>query len=243
MLLLRTAARLASAAGLSSQWRWRYREVGADYGRRYKSAVAASRQERVCFTRTEMIKLGMDTAPASERENDTGTESGGLDEVLRLDLQDYMPGDILVKVDRASMSHGLELRAPFLDVELASFCVALPSILKINTEADKLVLRQAFAQDWPEAIRTRGKQGFGAPVGKWLAQPAVQSLKARYLDDRRQKMFEVLSFLPVRQVVQKDNYQTWILLNLALWMDKHDFGIKPRRGSQVARDTMHNRHK
>src|SRR5262249_3919927 len=150
---------------------------------------------------------------------------------LRHDLQDYMPGDILVKTDRASMAHGLELRSPLLDVDLASFCIGLPSSLKIRTSTDKLVLREAFGATWPERIRTRGKQGFGAPVKQWLAKPAVQKLKARYLEDPQQKVFEVVSFARVGQVARQDNYQTWILLNLALWMEQHDFVLE-KGGSQ-----------
>src|SRR5205814_949242 len=99
------------------------------------------------------------------------------------------PGDILVKTDRASMAHGLELRAPFLDVEVASFLISLPSRLKIEKDRDKVLLRRAFAQEWPESIRQRGKQGFGAPVGEWLGTKAVESLKECCLRDRGNRLF------------------------------------------------------
>jgi asparagine synthase (glutamine-hydrolysing) len=146
-----------------------------------------------------------------------------LDDVLRLDLQCYLPGDILVKIDRASMANGLELRAPFLDVDFATFCISLPSRLKINAEGDKLILREAYADCWPPSLQNRGKQGFGAPVEKWLRQPSVYELKRSMLDDRQRKIFDVLSFEGTRFLVEQDNQKTWTLLMLALWMENHSF--------------------
>ena len=72
-----------------------------------------------------------------------GPGPGSLDDVLREDAAVYLPGEILAKGDRASMAHGLELRAPFLDVDFASFCISLPSRLKISSDTDKLILREA----------------------------------------------------------------------------------------------------
>ena len=57
-------------------------------------------------------------------------------DILKNDISDYLPGDILVKTDRASMANGLELRTPFLDVDFASFCMSLPYNLKINTKKE-----------------------------------------------------------------------------------------------------------
>jgi asparagine synthase (glutamine-hydrolysing) len=131
-----------------------------------------------------------------------------------------MPGDILVKTDRASMAHGLELRAPFLDVEFASFCISLPSRMKITPESDKRILREAFAESWPPSVRSRRKQGFGAPVGQWLKRPSVRSLKARYLDDPGQRIFSILPFERTREAASRDDYRTWALLVLALWLDR-----------------------
>ena len=141
---------------------------------------------------------------------------------MRMDLEDYMPGDILVKIDRASMMHGLELRSPLLDVALASFCISLPERLKLSAERDKIVLREAFADAWPPSIRTRSKQGFGAPVIEWLKLPSVARLKNCYLDDPHQQIFDIVSFEGSRTLVERNNYQTWILLVLALWLERRD---------------------
>jgi asparagine synthase (glutamine-hydrolysing) len=83
---------------------------------------------------------------------------------IRLYLQD----DILVKVDRASMLHSLEVRAPFLDIELVDFLRRLPASLKLRGGTTKYLLRKAARALLPDEIIDRGKQGFAVPVGQWL---------------------------------------------------------------------------
>ena len=141
-----------------------------------------------------------------------------LSEIMRQDTADYMPGDILTKVDRASMAHGLEVRAPFLDVDLASFCLSLPSRLKVTGDTDKLILRLALQDRWPPSVRARKKQGFGAPVHKWLRAPSLQRLKREHLLNQSHPVFALISFEATRRLVERDDYATWILLVLAIWV-------------------------
>ncbi len=86
----------------------------------------------------------------------------GIDRALFFDLECYLPGDILVKVDRAAMAHGLETRAPFLDVELVEFVLGLRQQLRFGNGRLKHLLRTACETLWPPSVRARGKQGFGA---------------------------------------------------------------------------------
>ena len=86
----------------------------------------------------------------------------------RLDLELYLPDDLLVKVDIASMACSLEVRAPFLDRELVEYAVRLPTRLKIRGRTGKWVLREAFADVLPPENASRAKQGFGLPIGAWL---------------------------------------------------------------------------
>jgi asparagine synthase (glutamine-hydrolysing) len=139
---------------------------------------------------SDFARLGLTGIPQLETTHEGIPLSDTLDAVLRKDLQCYMPGDILVKIDRASMANGLELRAPFLDVDFATFCISLPSRLKIDEERDKLILREAYADCWPPSLQRRGKQGFGAPVQQWLQHPSVCELKRSMLDNRRRKIFD-----------------------------------------------------
>ncbi|MER3422191.1 MAG: hypothetical protein C4293_02110, partial [Nitrospiraceae bacterium] len=102
-----------------------------------------------------------------------------LDRATDFDLRCYLPGDILVKVDRATMAHGLESRSPFLDVDLVEFVLGLPWQLRFGKGKLKGVLRKACADLWPEVVQKRPKQGFGAPIWNWVCRPDVQSLLQR----------------------------------------------------------------
>ena len=144
-----------------------------------------------------------------------------VDAAMRMDLQDYMPGDILVKTDRAAMANSLELRAPFLDVDFAEFCIALPDHFKIDKQNDKILMRESFGQLWTKSILHRHKQGFGAPVNEWLQQKGMQQLKNEYLLNSSNKMYDWLNYKACSSYTQKNNYQTWLLLTLAVWMQRN----------------------
>ena len=85
-------------------------------------------------------------------------------------IRTYLQDDILVKVDRASMLHSLEVRAPFLDIELVDFLRRLPAGMKLRGGTTKWILRKAAQKLLPASILTRRKQGFALPVGGWLAE-------------------------------------------------------------------------
>jgi asparagine synthase (glutamine-hydrolysing) len=144
-----------------------------------------------------------------------------VDAAMRMDLLDYMPGDILVKTDRAAMASSLELRAPFLDVDLAEFCIALPEEYKINDQADKILLRETFRPELPESILQRKKQGFGAPVTEWQRQEKMQQLKKDYLLDKNNEMYNWIDYDLCTRFANQQNYKSWILLTLAIWMKNH----------------------
>lgn len=142
-------------------------------------------------------------------------------DAMKMDIENYMPGDILVKTDRASMANSLELRAPFLDNELAEFCISLPYTLKLNYREEKLIAKQAFANLLPSTIKKRSKQGFGAPVNNWLKTASLQQLKKDFLQNSNNKIFGIVDFKETQKIIHRDDYKTWILLNLSLWMEKH----------------------
>lgn len=97
----------------------------------------------------------------------TSTDPSGLDHwayMSLVDVKSYLPDDILVKVDRAGMAFGLELRSPFLDHRLAEFAASLPTAMR----AGKRLLRRVLHRHVPPALVERPKMGFGAPVARWL---------------------------------------------------------------------------
>jgi asparagine synthase (glutamine-hydrolysing) len=144
--------------------------------------------------------------------------------MFRLDMEQYMPGDILVKTDRASMAHGLELRAPFLDVKLAEFCLSLPYQILIKNCIDKYVLRSAMRFELPARVFTRHKQGFGAPLSDWLARS--NELLEMYLYDSRRDLFSQLPGLTPNTVRTFSEREKWCLLMLSLWLER-------RKGREV----------
>ena len=83
----------------------------------------------------------------------------------------YLSDVILVKVDRASMAHGLEVRSPFLDHRLVEFLVALPSNMKLHRLTTKFLLRRTMRTRLPEETLRRAKKGFGMPIAEWLKGP------------------------------------------------------------------------
>jgi asparagine synthase (glutamine-hydrolysing) len=96
-----------------------------------------------------------------------------LGHLQRADLADYLVNDILVKSDRMSMAHGLEVRAPFLDADVAEFALRLPARLKAGrTGAGKRVLRALAEKTYGVNLSRAAKQGFSIPVHEWLRGPA-----------------------------------------------------------------------
>lgn len=93
-----------------------------------------------------------------------------VDRTLEFYTNFYLPDDILVKSDRASMRHGLEVRAPFLDNDVVDFVRRLPADVKLRHGVTKWILKQASAKRLPEAILGRRKKGFGVPIARWLRE-------------------------------------------------------------------------
>jgi asparagine synthase (glutamine-hydrolysing) len=222
--LIKLLINITKSLDLTYYEKCRQKSIGIDYRRRYGSIIQAHNAQSLYFSNIELPHLGLYNKEFKCSDS-LWSPSGTVDDALRMDLENYMAGDILVKIDRASMANGLELRAPFLDINFASFCVSLPSRLKITTEKDKLILRKAYSHEWPTSIRNRGKQGFGAPVSQWLKRDSVQALKKQFLDDPEKNIFQLISFKNSRHFIEKDDYQTWILLVLSLWMEKHNYAL------------------
>ena len=97
-----------------------------------------------------------------------GTE---VDRALKTDLRWYLPDDILTLTDRLSMWHSLELRVPYLDHHLVAEAMTIPSALKIRGLDQKHILKQVASRWLPEPVLRHRKQGFEAPMGRWLRGP------------------------------------------------------------------------
>jgi len=189
-----------SSAGLSK---------GSAVARRY----AAFRQY---FSAAELTQLGLPAIDANSVDI-TSYNYGTADDISRFDLDHYLPGDILVKTDRASMAHGLEVRSPFLDVTVAEGCLALPAHHKVNETHEKLLLRRACGDLWPASVSARTKQGFGSPMASWLQLPEVAELKYAHLTDPTSALFDLVDSDAVQNLGAENDQRTWNLLMLSLW--------------------------
>ncbi|HMJ56155.1 MAG TPA: asparagine synthase (glutamine-hydrolyzing) [Polyangiaceae bacterium] len=144
--------------------------------------------------------------------------------LMLLDLVTYMPGSVLAKVDRASMAHGLEVRPPFLDNDLAAWALSLPSTYKVRRDRGKFLLKLAAKGKLPDAVIERPKKGFGIPLAAWLRGPLQgrieDVLKASPIWDTEilnRSVFQEKN--REHQTKQKDNSKPlWALFVLDRWL-------------------------
>jgi asparagine synthase (glutamine-hydrolysing) len=110
-----------------------------------------------------------------------------LDRHLFVDAMTWLPDDILVKVDRATMAHGLESRAPYLDHELAEYAASIPAELKLKGMKTKYILKKALKDILPASILNKSKSGFNAPIGSWIGYEGIDEFKAfnRYVYEKK----------------------------------------------------------
>jgi asparagine synthase (glutamine-hydrolysing) len=150
-----------------------------------------------------------------------------LDRTLSTDLQNYLPGALLPKVDRMTMAHSLEARSPFLDHEVLELAARLPTSLKVRGTTTKRILRELFAELLPPKITRRGKMGFSVPLGLWFRGPlaaAVQDIlfapQARIFQYLRRKKIRVL--FDENATGRADHgKRLWALLSLEIWLQKY----------------------
>lgn len=102
--------------------------------------------------------------------------------VQYLDMKTYLPGDILTKVDRASMAHALEVRVPLLDHKLVEWISSLPPDLKLRGREGKYVFKKAMEPHLPDSILYRPKMGFAVPLAKWFRGPLRERVREAVLN-------------------------------------------------------------
>src|SRR5580700_2065477 len=124
-----------------------------------------------------------------------------VEQMMLLDTLTYLPDDILVKVDRASMAVALEVRAPLLDHRVLEFAWRLPLALKMQGGVGKLVLRKLLSRYVPPELFERPKTGFGVPLYRWLRGP-LRDWAENLLDEQRLEQDGYLKPRPIRKVWQ-----------------------------------------
>jgi asparagine synthase (glutamine-hydrolysing) len=153
----------------------------------------------------------------------TGVEDLDLNQLSVVELQSFLPYNVLAYADRMSMACGLELRAPFVDRGLVEYALTLPTELKLRGATSKWALRRAFAAELPPHVMRMRKRGLNPPVGAWLAGPAAP-LVAELLSEqavRRRGLFTpsaVTKLLREQEHGKRDRaLHIWSLLALEMW--------------------------
>ena len=131
------------------------------------------------FTPRELADALAKPAPAEEVYEDAiaawnATDGDLVDRTLQFYTRLYLTDDILVKSDRTAMMHSVEARAPFLDLDVVDLARRIPSRLKLKNGQAKFVLKTALKGLLPDWVLQRRKQGFGVPVGRWLAEGGLR---------------------------------------------------------------------
>ncbi len=147
-----------------------------------------------------------------------------LNRMLYVDTRFYLPNDMLVKVDRMCMAHGLEAREPYLDYRLVEFAASLPPNLKLRKLSQKkYILKKSMAGRLPRRIIWRRKAGFNVPNARWI-KGEMKSFVQDHLSPRAVKDMGVLDPPAVEKVLfahfsgkAENSHQIWCLLTLALW--------------------------
>jgi asparagine synthase (glutamine-hydrolysing) len=239
-LLARRVGRLAALARpLAEALPSRTDRVGFDYkAKRFAGAAALPPLERhhgwkeifSPVVRAELAGPGASGWDPLDLYRERYAETAGAEPLARLqdvDLGIYLVDDLLVKTDRLSMAHSLELRVPFLDPKVADFAFSLPTRLKVRGFEKKRLLRQALEPLLPREIVHGRKQGFSIPIAAWLRGPlepfAREVLAPSAL--ARQGLLDPAAITPLldhhcsgREDLSR---QIWGLMALTLWFDRY----------------------
>jgi len=146
-----------------------------------------------------------------------------IDKALFVDINSYLPYDLLTKMDIASMANSLEARSPFLDHKVMEFAASIPANFKLRNMQTKYILKKAFEPLIPKDILYRKKMGFGVPLNKWfcreLKEPAYDILLDKKTIERGYfKEKEIRRLLDDHIALKEDHsYRIWALFWLELW--------------------------
>lgn len=152
----------------------------------------------------------------------THTNDGWLSAVQYLDLKNYLPLDILTKVDRMSMAHSIEARVPLLDHKLVEFSATIPPEFKLHRGTTKYIFKRAMQGILPDEIIHRPKRGFAIPLGRWFRGQLDRVVRELLLSERsRQRGIVNAAF--VEQLLTQHRHgrdldlQLWTLMSFELW--------------------------
>ncbi len=222
--LLRLTSRLLPVGARGQAWTGLF---GSGALERYARLVTHERPEtlRRALSDDWVHVAGRVSAPVSfERLLAKGGALDPISTLQHIDIETYLPDDILAKVDRTSMAVSLESRVPLLDHRLLEFVATIPSSLKLKGGTSKYILKRAMSSRLPSDILSRRKMGFGVPLGAWFRGELRDMTHDLLLDPRtRQRgIFRtswVDGLLREHESGRRDcSARLWAMLCLELWM-------------------------
>ena len=151
----------------------------------------------------------------------------------------YLPGDILTKVDRMSMANSLEVRNPFLDYELIEYASTIPNEFKISNGQQKYILKETFKDILPKGLLNKPKHGFSAPISQWMFNTDLKEFALDCLSENSIKNRGLLDYKEVSklsaQAIQDSSLninhtisiwtKMWNLLLLEIWFRQFKISI------------------
>ncbi len=179
----------------------------------------------------DLLQPAVREALGSAREQKVAQDFQGrpgldfLDRCRAVDLDNYLPDQVLVKVDRAAMHHALEVRCPLLDHEVAELAAKVPNHFEIGRHEQKILLRELAYRHVPRALLDRPKRGFGVPLGRWLRNDLAPEVE-RLIADSLHPIWGVAHRLEARRRFDihragrgDDSYPLWRTLVCARWLE------------------------
>lgn len=196
-----------------------------DEGESYAALMAYFTREEKHALYTTSMREAVDGIDTYRLFSDAFASSSGrdvVDRMLDVDIKNYLPGDLLVKMDIATMANSLEARSPLLDHVLMEFAASLPSRMKLRGLTKKYILKRV-ARGWlPDEVIDRPKMGFGVPLARWL-RTELRDLAHDTLTDRtaRERGYfdpaAVTALLAEHEMGVDRSSRIWALLVFELW--------------------------
>src|ERR1035437_8160840 len=166
-----------------------------------------------------------------------------LQQMQAVDLETYLPGDILVKADRATMAYSLESRSPWLNYRLGELACRLPSAFKLHGRSGKHIFRRALAPYVPDEVIPRRKMGFSVPLAEWFRTSLKPVFQAQALQP---EMERYLSLGEIRRLwsehqsgLHDHSRKLWNVLMLACWESRHRRAVQTRAPEEATPVVCH----
>jgi len=203
------------------RWRLDWRLLNP-FAAQQKAITIFKTKERQQLLKKPVSKQGR----VVEREAIAGL-TDQIHKINAFDLKIYLPGQLLSKIDRTSMMHSLETRAPFLDTALAEYVYNLPTQFKLSKTQNKIILKDILSEVFSKEFVYRRKQGFGAPITLWLHDSKMKVLVDslftennpawKYIDRTNALRVQKRFYAGKRNSANK----LWVIVCLLMWFEKH----------------------